>query len=206
MIADDIARMVREVMSDDPVHGWPHVERVRLIALEIAKSYEGVDVEALEVAALLHDIARNGVRSGDHALRSAEVARQLLELVGWPEERIDKVVDAILAHSYSAGREPTTLEGGILSDADKIDALGAVGVARALMYGGAIGRGLEETLEHMRSKLLKLPSLMRTEVGRKMAEERVKDVEAFIERLESELAWLREREKERGSRGEASGI
>lgn len=195
MIADDIARIVREVMSDDPVHGWPHVERVRAIALEIAKSYEGVDVEALEVAALLHDIARNGVRSGDHALRSAEVARRILELAGWPEERIDKVVDAILAHSYSAGREPTTLEGEILSDADKIDALGAIGVARALMYGGAIGRGLEETLEHMRSKLLRLPSLMRTEVGKKIAEERVKYVELFIKQLEAELAWLRERGK-----------
>lgn len=195
MVADDIARIVREVMSDDPVHGWPHVERVRAIALEIARSYEGVDVEALEVAALLHDIARNGVRSGDHALRSAEVARQILGLAGWTGERIDKVVDAILAHSYSAGREPATLEGRILSDADKIDALGAVGVARALMYSGAIGRGLEETLEHMRSKLLRLPSLMRTEVGKRMAEERVKYVESFIEQLGAELAWLRERGK-----------
>ncbi len=186
--------LVKSVMSDDPVHGYPHVLRVRDLALWIASKYKGVDVESLEIAALLHDIARsNSIKSSDHALKSAKVAELLLKAMGYPEDRIKLVVEAIATHSYSGGREPKSLEAKILSDADKLDALGAIGVARVLMYSAYVGRGLEGSIEHFRSKILKLPDLMKTSVGKEEALRRVKYVIEFIEELEKELSMFRSR-------------
>ncbi len=182
-----IEELVKNVMSKDPVHGYPHVLRVRDLALWIASKYEGVDKEALEIAALLHDIARNSSARSEHAMKSAKVAESLLKAMGYPESKIRLVTEAIATHSYSGGGEPKSLEAKILSDADKLDALGAVGIARVLMYSAYVGRGFEGSIEHFKSKILNLPKLMRTEVGREEALRRVKYVEEFVKELEEEL-------------------
>jgi uncharacterized protein len=113
-------------------HGEDHVLRVLKIARFIAAK-EGADIEVVSKAALLHDSFRNGE---NHALKSAEFARKLLSEEGYGEEFIEAVVHAIEAHSFSGRIEPRTLEAKVLSDADKLDAIGAIGVARAFMMAG----------------------------------------------------------------------
>jgi len=186
-IVDVIVELVKNVMSSDPVHGYPHVVRVRKLALHIASYYNEVDKEVIELAALLHDIGRSGPGSADHAFTSAKVAELLLKSMKYPEDKVKVIVEAISTHSYSASREPQILEAKILSDADKLDALGAVGIARVFLYSGAIGRGIEESIAHIKTKILKLPDLMKTPQGRELALERVKIVRDFIKCIEKEL-------------------
>ncbi|MCD6084509.1 MAG: HD domain-containing protein [Desulfurococcales archaeon] len=186
-IIDIVAELVRNVMSSDPVHGYPHVMRVRKLALQLAAHYESVDREVVELAALLHDIGRSGPSMTDHAFTSARVAGLLLRAMGYSESKVRVIVEAISTHSYSAGREPQLLEAKILSDADKLDALGAVGIARVFLYSGAIGRGIEDSIAHIKTKILKLPDLMKTPEGRELALKRVKVVMEFIKCIEEEL-------------------
>ncbi len=189
-VLEIVKEIVRNVMPPDPVHGFPHVERVAKIALRLADECDNeVDVEALEIAAYLHDIARFSSEGGrNHAEASAKVAETLLKALGYPEERVRKVMDAVMSHSYSSGRKPITAEGKILSDADKLDALGAVGIVRVFMFSGEMGRSLDDSLKHFREKILKLPELMWTEAGRSEAAVRVAFVKEFLKRLEAELA------------------
>jgi len=186
-IIDIVAELVRNVMSSDPVHGYPHVMRVRKLALQLAAHYESIDREVVELAALLHDIGRSGPSMTDHAFTSARVAGLLLRAMGYSESKVRVIVEAISTHSYSAGREPQLLEAKILSDADKLDALGAVGIARVFLYSGAIGRGIEDSIAHIKTKILKLPDLMKTPEGRELALKRVKVVMEFIKCIEEEL-------------------
>ncbi len=191
-VVDVVEEIVKGVMSPDPVHGYPHVERVRRLALRIASNYPEADREVIELSALLHDIARNGGRNNakkafDHALASARVAEVILKALGLPKEKVEAVVHAIEAHSFSAGREPKSLEAKILSDADKLDALGAVGVVRVFMYSAIIGRSIKDSIVHFESKILKLPSLMWTPEGRREAGRRIKFVKEFLRELEAEL-------------------
>jgi uncharacterized protein len=181
-----VEELVRLIMPEDPVHGFGHVARVLELACRFAEGYSGVDYEVLQLAALLHDVGRvSGVEN--HAARSAQVARALLKLAGYPEDRIERVVEAIVSHSYSHGRRAESLEARILSDADKVDALGAMGLVRVFMYSGTLGRGLEDSLDHIRSKILRLPQLLYTEEARREAEGRVRLVVEFLENIEREL-------------------
>jgi uncharacterized protein len=181
-----VEELVRLIMPEDPVHGFGHVARVLELACRFAEGYSGVDYEVLQLAALLHDVGRvSGVEN--HAARSAQVARALLKLAGYPEDRIERVVEAIVSHSYSHGRRAESLEARILSDADKVDALGAIGLVRVFMYSGTLGRGLEDSLDHIRSKILRLPQLLYTEEARREAEGRVRLVVEFLENIEREL-------------------
>ena len=164
-------------------HGEDHVLRVLKIARFIAAK-EGADIEVVSKAALLHDSFRNGE---NHALKSAEFARKLLSEEGYGEEFIEAVVHAIEAHSFSGRIEPRTLEAKVLSDADKLDAIGAIGVARAFMVAGERGRGIEETVKHFEEKLLKLKDLLYTETARKLAERKHEFLIAFYRKIKEEL-------------------
>jgi len=166
-------------------HDKDHVERVVKIAEYIAKK-EGADLKIVLKAAELHDIARS---QADHASKSAEIARNILKKEGYSKEFIEKVAHAIEAHSFSKRIKPRTLEAKVLSDADKIDAIGATGVARAFLYSGEHGRSIEETLKHFEEKLLKLKDLIYTETGRKIAESRHKFLTDFYNRLKTELEF-----------------
>jgi uncharacterized protein len=121
----------------DPVHGFDHVLRVYRIAERLAQA-EGADLEIVRAAVLLHDAggaASGSARRLSHQHASAEFARQVLTEAGWPDERILAVQHCIRAHRFRDDTEqPETLEAQVLFDADKLDAIGAIGVARAIAY------------------------------------------------------------------------
>ena len=164
-------------------HDEGHVERVLRIARYIAER-EGASIEVVETAAKLHDIARN---VENHAIESAKIAKKILEREGRSKEFIDAVVHAIEAHSFSSEVEPRTLEAKILSDADKLDAIGAIGVARAFLYSGERGRSIEDTIRHFEDKLLKLGNMMYTETARSIAKRRHEFLKLFYEEIKKEL-------------------
>ncbi len=191
MVSKDIVEIIEELvkllMPLDDVHGLGHVLRVRKLALELASEIgEDIDVEVLELASLLHDMGRIAGHE-NHAVVSAKIAELLLTLANYPREKIEKVVDAILSHSYSLGRSPKFIEGMILSDADKLDALGAIGVARVIAYGERYRRNFRASLEHFKSKILKLKEMLYTDVAKRRAEKLSQFVEEFVRQFESEL-------------------
>ena len=179
----------RKFFERDGTHGFDHVERVFNLCLHIGRE-EGADLEVLALAALLHDVARPMESRGevqDHAKAGAEIAREYLKALEYPEEKLENVVHAIEAHRFSRGPEPRTLEAKILSDADKLDAIGAIGVARVFMYSGEHGRDIAASLKHFEEKILKLKDMMYTETARRMAEERHRFTEEFIRRITLEI-------------------
>jgi uncharacterized protein len=192
--------------SIDAVHDFDHVLRVLALAERLCQE-EGADLEIVRAAALLHDVARGrGDRlETDHAQAGAEVARQLL--AEHPTEKVEAVAHAIAAHRFRTGPEPQTLEARVLHDADKLDAIGAIGVARAYAYGGHEGQRLwakvpadygesqanrhEHTPVHeYHIKLVKIKDRLLTESARRMATERHAVMVAFYERLEREVRGL----------------
>ncbi|MCD6372830.1 MAG: HD domain-containing protein [Thermococcus sp.] len=179
----------RKFFERNGTHGFDHIERVFNLCLHIGQK-EGADLEVLALAALLHDVARPMESRGevhDHAKAGAEIAGEYLKELGYPEEKLENVVHSIEAHRFSRGPEPRTLEARILSDADKLDAIGAVGIARVFMYSGEHGRDIAASLKHFEEKILKLKDLMYTETARKMAEERHRFTEEFIRRITLEI-------------------
>lgn len=164
-------------------HDEGHVKRVVRLARHIARR-EGADLEVVTAAAELHDTARG---HPDHARRGAEMAREILRALGHGEGFIERVVHCIEAHSFSGGPEPRTPEAKVLSDADKLDAIGAVGIARAFLYSGETGRSLEDTLRHFEDKLLKLYGRLYTRTAREIGAARHRFTLEFYRRLREEL-------------------
>ncbi|WP_202319777.1 HD domain-containing protein [Archaeoglobus neptunius] len=162
-------------------HDEGHVERVMKLAEFIARR-EGADLEVVLTAARLHDIARD---AENHAVESAKKAREILK--GRDYKFVSSVVHAIEAHSFSSGIEPRTLEAKVLSDADKLDAMGAIGVARAFLYSGERGRSIHDTLKHFEEKLLRLKDQLYTDTAREIAEDRHRFLELFYARIKREL-------------------
>ena len=165
-------------------HGADHTLRVYRNAVQIAENEPGCDRELIALAALLHD-------ADDHKLFRTENnanARAFLAENGVPEDRTDRICEVINAVSFSRnrGKAPETPEGKIVQDADRLDALGAVGIARTFAYGGKNGRSLEDSVQHFYDKLLLLKDMMNTETGKQMAEGRHAFLEAFLQELEKE--------------------
>jgi len=127
--------------ADDPVHGFDHVLRVMRSAEEIGEEL-GADLELLRAAALLHDAAGADPRENraQHERASADFAREVLANEGWPPDRIEAVVECVLSHRYRGKQRPDSLEAQILFDADKLDVVGAFGVARTLGYAMQAGQ------------------------------------------------------------------
>lgn len=188
----------------DAAHDFDHVLRVLTLAERIAKA-EGADIEIVRAAALLHDVARaeTAGTSRCHAQAGAGRAREILR--GGPPERIEAVAHAIAAHRFRRPPAPATLEAKVLFDADKLDAIGAVGIARAYTVGGQRNSRLwadvpptyaegdlpsdrEHTAVHeFVFKLSKLRDRMCTETGKAIAEERHAYMVAFFQRLGQEV-------------------
>lgn len=188
-IIEEIERLVIEELGLGGCHDATHVLRVRNLALKIAREIENIDEYVLELAALLHDIGRRGSeRTGEHHARtSARLARKLLLDMGLERDIVERICRVIEEHSFSRGTEQTSLEAIVLSDADKLDAIGAIGIARAFMMSGELGRTIEETLEHFENKLLGLHRVLRTEQARKLAERRAEFLRKFYEEILREL-------------------
>lgn len=165
-------------------HGADHALRVYRNAVQIAENEPGCDRELIVLAALLHD-------ADDHKLFRTENnanARAFLAENGVPEDRADRICEVINAVSFSRnrGKVPETPEGKIVQDADRLDALGAVGIARTFAYGGKNGRSLEDSVQHFYDKLLLLRDMMNTETGKQLADGRHAFLEAFLQELEKE--------------------
>lgn len=165
-----------------------HVLRVVRLCELIGRA-EGADMRTLIPAALFHDIARpKEEKTGmPHERAGAEMAERYLTSVRYDGERIRDIAHAIRTHRYRSAERPETLEARILSDADKLDALGAVGIARTFIRAGEHGGGIGDAAEHIHDKLLHLNGLMYTGTARTMAEERHRFLCSFLETLAGEL-------------------
>lgn len=189
----------------DPAHDALHVARVVANAQAIA-SQEAANAFIVEAAAWLHDIIQLPKGSGppgESARRSACDARIFLNELGVPADDVVAIAHAIEAHSFSGGLKPESVEAAIVQDADRLDALGAVGLARLWVVAGTLGselyhesdpsgadRELDDRaygLDHIAAKLLKLPDLINTATGREIALQRAAFVRSFQETFLREL-------------------
>jgi uncharacterized protein len=196
--------------SSDPVHGFDHVLRVYQMAERLALA-ENADLEIVRAAALLHDAEGSATEGGDagrrdHHHASAEFAAQVLQAEGWPPERIAAVTHCIRAHRFRDNSEPPgTLEARILFDADKLDVLGATGVARTIAFDVVTGQPIyAEPSERFRRteekepgethssyheylfKLRKIKDRLYTPTALALAEGRHRFLAEFFERLAAE--------------------
>jgi len=191
--------------DDDPVHGFSHVLRVYKLAELIAQE-EGADLKIVRAAALLHDVEGDVDVREDHHLSAASFAEKTLLDEGWDNEKIESVLHCIRAHRFRNNQEdPGTLEAQVLFDADKIDAIGAVGIARAVSYAiragmdvfappsptyletGNLEEGETQTVAHeYLYKLQKIKDRLYTAAGRILAEERHDLMVKFFE------SWMKE--------------
>lgn len=141
MPSEDEAR--RWYPASDPVHGFDHVMRVLRLAERLAQEL-GADVDVVRAACLLHDVAGSAPgpenARATHEADSAAFAAQVLAREGWPPEKIDAVTHCIRAHRFRGKEAPETLEAQIVFDADKLDVLGAFGVARTIGYALQAGQ------------------------------------------------------------------
>lgn len=165
-------------------HDADHTMRVYRTALVIAESEPDCDRMIVSLSALLHDADDHKLFATEHN----ENARAFLGENQVPQRMTERICDTINSVSFSRnrGRAPETLEGKIVQDADRLDAMGAVGIARTFAYGGEHGRPVADSIQHFHDKLLRLKDLMNTKAGRRMAEHRHEFLEAFLREYEAE--------------------
>lgn len=204
---DDLRRQVEKMLEGrDPGHDFEHIMRVYKNAQKIGRQ-EGADMKVLLAAVLLHDLVvypKGSAKRSKSADDSADLAEKILQKRGWPKATIDKVSYCIRTHSYSKRIMPVTLEAKILQDADRLDALGAIGIARTFSVGGSENRKFYNpedpfwnssrepddriwTLDHFQSKLLHLQNTLHTKAARKVARERTGFMRQFIRELAKEI-------------------
>jgi len=199
------AEVEKTLQNRDPAHDFEHIIRVYRNAELIGKD-EGADMDILLLSALMHDLVtypKGSSKASKAADDSADLAEKMLHGT-YPKEKIEKISYCIRTHSYSKKLIPATLEGRILQDADRLDALGAIGIARTFSVGGTESRTFYNpndplirsdrepddrrwTLDHFSAKLLKLKNSMHTRLGKKMAKERTLFMETFLAQLRKEL-------------------
>lgn len=188
-VTSKIIEVVRKIFSDSEkgAHTLDHIMRVHSLSIQLSEG-ENVNTKVLEAAALLHDIGRpkEEVTGISHSILSGEMSREILEELHFTADEVERVIEAIRTHRFSEGIEPTSLEGQILSDADKLDAIGAIGIYRAVAQAASSGRGIEGFLKHADEKLLKLHGLMYTAKAGFLAEDRHGFLKSFVNRLREE--------------------
>jgi uncharacterized protein len=204
-----VSRSVRRAMEGDGTgHDWWHVWRVWQTADRLAKTEPRADPTVVSLGALLHDLGDWKFHGGDEEAAPREAGR-LLERLGAEEAilcRVQQVCREISFKGAGVADRPTTLEARIVQDADRLDAIGAVGIARTFAYGGAKGRLIYEpgvmpvlhgsfdsykkskshTINHFHEKLLLLKDRMHTRAARRIARERHRYLVAFLKRFHAE--------------------
>ena len=204
----ETAQHVRTLLGDDSSgHDWWHIARVRAVALAIGR-HEGADLYVVELAALLHDIADWKFHGGDDSAGPRGAGQWLSEL-NVDQATIERVCEIIATLSFKGAKVATpmrTIEGRVVQDADRLDAIGAIGIARTFAYGGHAGQPLHDperapqehasfadyknsrttTINHFYEKLLLLKDRMNTDTGRRMAAERHAFMQRFLEQFDSE--------------------
>lgn len=131
----------RKMQGIGPSHDFSHVLRVLKLAREIAKSEKNIDSEVLELSAILHDIERkkedlDDTGKVDHAIDSARTAGKILERFNFPADKIEKIKECIISHRFKTNYQPRSVEAKILADADRLDVMGAIGIARCACWIG----------------------------------------------------------------------
>lgn len=204
LILEQTVTFVRNELGEDATgHDWYHVDRVRQTALHICKKENAGEPFIIEMAALLHDIPDEKLND------SAEAGEMKLDLffqsIQLPEEARNAISEIIESISYKGGRKTklTTIEAKIVQDADRLDAIGAIGIARTFAYGGKKGqpiydpginvreemsldeyrKGKSTSIHHFYEKLLKLKGLLNTETAKDIAEKRHQMMEMFLEQF-----------------------
>lgn len=196
-----------ELKGAEGGHDWWHVYRVWKSAIEIAKE-EGVDLFIVELGALLHDIADSKFNNGDESIGPKKVSQFLKSLLV-DEDIISHVVNIVKHISFKGGNEQQTFRSSeldVVQDADRLDALGAIGIARTFNYGGFKNRGLYDpntppnlnmsreeyknstapTINHFYEKLLLLKDRMNTKTGKKLAQKRHDFLELYLDQFYAE--------------------
>jgi uncharacterized protein len=209
---DEILRHTEEwvrakMYGEGTGHDWWHVDRVRRMALRLARD-EGADPYVTELAALLHDVADHKFHGGDETA-GPRAARAWLAEAGADAATVDHVATIVAELSFKGAGVATPMsspEGRVVQDADRLDAIGAIGVARAFAYGGSRGRPLHEpaaapelhasfeayksstgpTINHFHEKLLLLRDRMNTPTARRIADERHRFMESFLDHFHRE--------------------
>ena len=204
-VLHSIKNEIIKIMDNDPAHDFDHIMRVYTNAKKIVKE-EKADEKLVLSAALLHDIVsypKSSKRSKFSSIDSAKKSKIILKKYGFSEKEITIVSDAIKDHSFSQNKVPETLEGKILQDADRLDALGAIGIARVFATSGSLNRSFYNiddpfctkrnpdddlwAVDHFFNKLLKLESLMNTRSGKIEAKKRTNVLQEFLKQLKDEI-------------------
>lgn len=193
-ILQHVKQYVREAFAKDGSgHDYYHVERVVNNAKKILQ-HENADVFLVELAAWVHDIGDYKLHNGTD--RSEELITALLQKLKLDEKIIRQVNEIVSQVSYSKGNIPTSIEAQIVQDADRLDAIGAVGVARCFAYGGSVGKRMYDpdnnekdasSVQHFYDKLLKLKDLMHTKTAKSLAQQRHDFLEVFLKQFYSEV-------------------
>jgi uncharacterized protein len=198
-------RVIQSVGLEDPSHDLSHFKRVVSQAKSLANQ-ESAEMEIVVPAAWLHDLVnvpKNDPRRKQASTLSAESAVTFLSQIDYPKCYFEKIYHAIQAHSFSAGFEAKTIEAKVVQDADRLDALGAIGISRCFSTGGAMkrefyaiddpfcnGRPADDskfTLDHFYTKLLKLEATFQTLSGKREARIRTTFMKSFLKQFESEI-------------------
>jgi uncharacterized protein len=199
----DIKDFAQKCFSNSPgSHAWDHTQRVYKLCMHIGH-VEGADMEVLKIAAYLHDVGRpfQDESKGTicHAEKGAEMAKDILEKYPLTNMQKANIIHCIRSHRFRGNFQPETLEAKVLFDADKIDAIGAIGIGRAFQFAGEVGAKLhnpfinpentepyteEDTgYREFRLKLSKIRGRMLTNEGQRIARERHAFMEIFFERF-----------------------
>lgn len=196
---------LQQIGSADKAHDTDHIERVVATATQLAEE-EDADMAVLLPAAWLHDcvsVAKDHPQRKQASRLAADRAVEFLTEIDYPAQHFDAIHHAITAHSFSANIKPETLEAKVLQDADRMDALGAIGIMRCVLVGGKLDRQLydavdplcehrepnddEFTLDHFYTKLFTLSDTMQTKAAKREAERRTEYMRSFMKQLKSEI-------------------
>ncbi len=190
VLINTYAFVKKEFLGEGTGHDYFHLKRVVENALKIGKA-ENADLFLVELSAWLHDVGDYKLHDGVD--RSEELVKEFLLTQNLSDELIDKVNEIISQVSFSKGNSVTSLEAKVVQDADRLDAIGAIGIARAFAFGGSRGRELwnpdqpdSTTVQHFYDKLLKLKDLMNTDTAKVIAEKRHRFLEEFLDQFYEE--------------------
>jgi uncharacterized protein len=203
-----IEKLIHEIKkksNDEPAHDFNHIMRVFNNAKKICK-YESANERLVLASVLLHDIVsypKSDKRNKNASVESANKAKIILKKYDFSKDEISIIADAIRDHSFSRKKIPSTIEGKILQDSDRLDAIGAIGIARVFSTGGSLNRPLynlddpfckirkpndkQWTTDHFFKKLIHLESMMNTKSGKKLAKKRTKILTSYLKELENEI-------------------
>jgi len=176
----------------DDIHGFPHVERVYNLCLTLGKKLNA-NLEVLKIASLLHDLGRKEEKNNkikeSHAEISANLAKLYLKSQSFhiSDEELENILHCIKSHSFSNKIKPKTLEAKILSDADKLDAIGAIGLYRTIGYTIQNKGNLNDVIKHLEEKILKIKDMLFLDISKRIAEKRHKIIMNFYDEIKKEI-------------------